>query len=348
MKSRLILSLFVFVSVLSLQARTLRILAIGNSFSRDAVEQNLHEIAAADGDTAVIGNLFIGGCSLERHLNNVRDDRHDYVYRKIGADGRMRETKNASVADALADEAWDYVSMQQASPLSGIYDTYAASLPELLAYVKAKAPKKAGIVLHQTWAYQQGAGHSGFGNYGRDQLTMYRAIVGANDRAAKAAKIKTIVPAGTAIQNARTSYIGDNLNRDGYHLDLGIGRFTAACAWYEKLFCKDVTGNTYLPAGMNPDLARTARAAAHAAVLRPSEITDLSAMEPSMPLYKDSRVPVEIRVADLLARMTLDEKVLQLNQYTLGRNNNANNIGEEVKEIPAEIGSLIYFDTDPG
>lgn len=348
MKSRLILSLFVFVSVLSLQARTVRILAIGNSFSRDAVEQNLHEIAAADGDTAVIGNLFIGGCSLERHLNNVRGNKHDYVYRKIGADGRMSETKNASVADALADEAWDYVSMQQASPLSGIYDTYAASLPELLAYVKAKAPKKAGIVLHQTWAYQQGAGHSGFGNYGRDQLTMYRAIVGANDRAAKAAKIKTIVPAGTAIQNARTSYIGDNLNRDGYHLDLGIGRFTAACAWYEKLFGKDVTVNTYLPAGMNPDLARAARAAAHAAVLRPSEITDLSAMEPSMPLYKDSRVPVEIRVADLLSRMTLEEKVLQLNQYTLGRNNNANNIGEEVKEIPAEIGSLIYFDTDPG
>ncbi len=45
--------------------------------------------------------------------------------------------------------------------------------------------------------------------------------------------------------------------------------------------------------------------------------------------------------------MTLDEKIMQLNQYTLGRNNNANNVGEEVVNIPAEIGSLIYFDTDP-
>lgn len=45
--------------------------------------------------------------------------------------------------------------------------------------------------------------------------------------------------------------------------------------------------------------------------------------------------------------MTLEEKILQLNQYTMGRNNNVNNIGEEVKKVPAEIGSLIYYDTNP-
>ncbi|MFV0322749.1 MAG: glycoside hydrolase family 3 N-terminal domain-containing protein [Bacteroides xylanisolvens] len=64
-------------------------------------------------------------------------------------------------------------------------------------------------------------------------------------------------------------------------------------------------------------------------------------------LYKDAKAPVEQRVEDLLSRMTLEEKVLQLNQYTLGRNTNVNNIGEAVKEIPAEIGSLIYFDRTP-
>ncbi|MDE7407042.1 MAG: DUF4886 domain-containing protein, partial [Muribaculaceae bacterium] len=299
------------------------------------------------GDTAIIGNLYIGGCSLERHLNNVRADKHDYVYRKIDATGQMHERKHTSVADALADDTWDYISVQQASPLSGQYNTYAASLPELLTYVKSKAPKNTKMVLHQTWAYQQGAAHSGFKNYDNDQMTMYRAIVDANNRAAKLGKIKIIVPAGTAIQNARTSFMGDRMNRDGYHLDLGVGRFTAACTWYEKLFGRDVTENTYLPDGMNPDLARAARAAAHAAVSRPAEVTDLSALQPEITLYKDSRVPVEMRVDDLLARMNMEEKVLQLNQYTLGRNNNANNIGEEVKEIPAEIGSLIYFNTDP-
>jgi len=64
-------------------------------------------------------------------------------------------------------------------------------------------------------------------------------------------------------------------------------------------------------------------------------------------LYKDAKAPIEKRIDDLLSRMTLDEKVMQLNQYTLGRNNNVNNVGEEVKKVPAEIGSLIYFETNP-
>ena len=66
------------------------------------------------------------------------------------------------------------------------------------------------------------------------------------------------------------------------------------------------------------------------------------------PAYKDAGRPVEERVSDLLSRMTLEEKVMQLNQYTLGRNDNANNVADPVDKIPAEIGSLIYFDTSPG
>lgn len=64
------------------------------------------------------------------------------------------------------------------------------------------------------------------------------------------------------------------------------------------------------------------------------------------PRYKDASLPIEERVEDLLGRMTLEEKVLQLNQYTLGRNDNVNNQGDPVADIPAGIGSLIYFETD--
>ncbi len=66
-----------------------------------------------------------------------------------------------------------------------------------------------------------------------------------------------------------------------------------------------------------------------------------------LPLYKDATKPIEKRVNDLVSRMTLEEKVFQLNQYTLGRNDNKNNIEDVLKQKPAELGSVIYFNSDP-
>lgn len=65
------------------------------------------------------------------------------------------------------------------------------------------------------------------------------------------------------------------------------------------------------------------------------------------PLYKDKSAPIENRLRDLIKRMTLEEKILQLNQYITGKNTNVNNLGAEMKVIPNGIGSLIYFSADP-
>jgi hypothetical protein len=258
------------------QQKTVRILAIGNSFSQDAVEQYLHELAEAEGISTIIGNMFIGGCSLERHVKNARDNAPAYAYRKIGTDGKKREKGKMSLETVLADEDWDYVSLQQASPFSGMYETYEASLPELIEYVKARLPKKTKLMLHQTWAYASTSRHSGFKNYNCNQLTMYQAIADAVKKAAKANKIKIVIPSGTAIQNARTSFIGDHLNRDGYHLDVKIGRYTAACTWFERIFKHNVVGNPYTPEGLDEARKAVAQKAAHAAVKHPYKVTDLS------------------------------------------------------------------------
>ena len=258
------------------QQKTVRILAIGNSFSQDAVEQYLHELAEAEGISTIIGNMFIGGCSLERHVKNARDNAPAYAYRKIGTDGKKREKGKMSLEAVLADEDWDYVSLQQASPFSGMYETYEASLPELIEYVKARLPKKTKLMLHQTWAYASTSKHSGFKNYNCNQLTMYQAIADAVKKAAKANKIKIVIPSGTAIQNARTSFIGDHLNRDGYHLDGKIGRYTAACTWFERIFKHNVVGNPYTPEGLDEARKAVAQKAAHAAVKHPYKVTELS------------------------------------------------------------------------
>lgn len=261
-----------------LDARTLRVLAIGNSFSVDAAEQYLHEMAKLDGDTLIIGNLYIGGCSLARHVENARGDLKAYSYRKIGADGIKVKTKDVALSTALADEAWDCVTMQETSGMSGVYSSWEAWLPELQAYVQSRVKPDARLMIHMTWAYAKDSNHVGFVNYGHDQATMYRAIVSAVSRIAKAQGINEVIPSGTAIQNGRTSMLGDTFNRDGYHLDKGYGRFTAACTWYAYLTGRDATLNAFIPEGVTPDQAAVAKRAATEAVKHPWEVTDLSAL----------------------------------------------------------------------
>jgi len=67
----------------------------------------------------------------------------------------------------------------------------------------------------------------------------------------------------------------------------------------------------------------------------------------TFPLYKDKNAPIEKRIENLLSLMTLDEKIKQMNQWTYGKNANPNNIGEKMKEVSPEIGSLLYRSTNP-
>lgn len=64
-------------------------------------------------------------------------------------------------------------------------------------------------------------------------------------------------------------------------------------------------------------------------------------------VYKDPSVPVEKRVEDLLSKMTLEEKIYQVTQWTYGKNMNANNVETSMKEVSSMIGSLLYRSTSP-
>ncbi len=271
----------------------IKILAIGNSFSADAIENNLFDLAREKNIQTVVANLYIGGAPLTLHVTNARENKNAYSYRKTTVDGRRMTTPNVSLEQALADEDWDYISFQQASPLSGQLGTIEASLPELYQYVKARAKNRnVKYVYHQTWAYSQHAVHTGFANYGRDQQQMYRAIADVSAKVSGIVPIDIVVPAGTAIQNARTSYIGDNFDRDGYHLRFSLGRYVAACTWFEKLFGVSVVGMNYKPADVTEREKEVAQYAAHFAVRDPYEVTTLKKFRKAPKGIKKLTAPV--------------------------------------------------------
>lgn len=275
MKTKIYLfSIFIFLSLNLLgQEKTLKILAIGNSFSEDAIENYLSELARETNQSIVIGNLYVGGASLDYHINSIKENKAPYSYRKIKADGTKTTQKNVRIADALQDEDWDYISLQQASPYSGQYTLIEEKLPILMAQVQEMKPQKAKFIYHQTWAYQQDSPHKGFANYDNNQLKMYQAINEVSKKISKSKQVAFVVPSGTAIQNARTSPLGDTFTRDGYHLNLDYGRFTAACTWYEKLFGLDVRKNSYVPTKVSAEEAKIAKEAAHKAVKSPHKIS---------------------------------------------------------------------------
>ena len=84
---RFLCAIVMILAVFVCNARALRVLAIGNSFSQDAIEQNLYELAAATGDTLIIGNAYIPGCQIDLHLSNIRSDKAAYSYRGRRGEG---------------------------------------------------------------------------------------------------------------------------------------------------------------------------------------------------------------------------------------------------------------------
>ena len=63
--------------------KQIKILAIGNSFSEDALHY-LHEMASSVGIELKTVNLFVGGCSLERHFRNWETGEKAYMYQVNG------------------------------------------------------------------------------------------------------------------------------------------------------------------------------------------------------------------------------------------------------------------------
>ncbi|MBQ8861813.1 MAG: DUF4886 domain-containing protein [Clostridia bacterium] len=261
--------------------KALKVLAIGNSFSVDAMEHLAVVAKAAGIEEIILGNLYIGGCSIDTHVGNANTGAKAYTYYKNTGDG-WTESKNERLDSGIMDEDWDVITVQQVSQDSGRPTTF-ATLGRLLDFIdENKTNADAKVYWHMTWAYQANSTHSGFANYSNKQETMYNAIVDAvkseivgNDR------ISGFIPSGTAIQNLRTSYLGDTLTRDGYHMSYGIGRYTAALMWLKQLTGLDINGIDRIP-GEYPDIIEhlePIKEAVNAAYANPFGVTESTKTE---------------------------------------------------------------------
>jgi len=255
--------------------KSIKILAIGNSFSTDATEHLWNMFHDAGIEEVVIGNLYIGGCSLDTHWTNMSNNFDAYTF-YYNDSGKWETQSKKSVLYALQLEEWDYITVQQVSQDSGNPNSL-GNLQNVLNYVNTnKTNEKAEIYWHMTWAYQTTSHHSNFPDYNNSQMKMYNAIVStAKDHVTKYDMIKGIIPSGTAVQNLRTSYLDDSLSHDTYHMSYGTGRYVVALTWFSFFTGIDARYIDWVPEEY-PKIAEDSAAIANAvnlALENPYEIT---------------------------------------------------------------------------
>ena len=178
---------------------------------------------------------------------NGNVDAYTFYLSNDAKNGMMADSAYRSAKYGIEYTEWDYIIIQQVSQNAGVPSSY-ENLQGVIDYINTYKNEGAEIFWHMTWAYQSDSTHAGFANFGNDQMAMYNAIVSTlRSTVLTNSNIKGFIPVGTAIQNLRTSDLGDTLTRDGYHLSNGIGRYTAALTWFAALTGCSVDGVTATP-----------------------------------------------------------------------------------------------------
>ena len=282
--------------------KTVKVLAVGNSFSANALH-HFSEIVKASGNQTVAVNAMIGGCDFERHM------RHADAFEAQPDDPQGRPYPGGkSLRDLLVAEKWDFVTIQQASHKSFRPETFHPHADRLIAYIKKYAPQ-AEIVIHETWAYRDDhrwfLEHEKYLDQPVSRDAMYQGLRSAYDGLAKDTGFR-MIPCGDAMELARLDpawgkFVPDpsfnpktavhpalpknekrslhsgyswkknaktgayTLGKDAFHANQQ-GEYLLGCVWLEFFFGQSAIGNAFVPKGMDAGDAAVLQNVAHRAV----------------------------------------------------------------------------------
>ncbi|MBP5227651.1 MAG: DUF4886 domain-containing protein [Kiritimatiellae bacterium] len=277
------------LSVCVAQAKSVKVLIIGNSFSVSVMNHLPKAAEAMPGCELSVVSMYIGGCSLQRHWENVEKAGDaafkPYDIRTSGYQGKP-VGKKANIPELLTAEKWDVVTIQQASHESWKPESYHPYADRLIAKIKELAPQ-AEIVIQQTWSYCNADDRIRMpgAKWGFDQTGMYDRLTKNYTDLAKQYRLR-VIPTGYAIQLYRQALpvtfvpptaearqalkrpalpdmggevVGkyywqekdgvDALRCDTIHLNRA-GEYLQACVWLAFLFDADVNTLSYAPDGL--------------------------------------------------------------------------------------------------
>lgn len=280
----------------------LKVLFVGNSFNVDATA-HLPAILYENGTRRVLmGRVYHGGYTLPGYNTNYSAEKNcSYRVCRPGElywDGD--EEYDTNLKYAIESEDWDVITFMEYTGNACCWEwneEEKGHINALIEKVYEAHPKKRPTImfmLTQTFASQSELVTKYFNG---NQMEMYRTITDFAKKVVEETCIDQVISTGTAIQNLRTSRLNkdkvQDLTRDGFHLDYGVSRYTAACTVFYSIFEKslglELEGNAYRwTEDINHSMKHSipvdntniglCRYAARAAVARPFDLTDMSSL----------------------------------------------------------------------
>lgn len=220
---------------IDVNAPTIKLLAVGNSYSLDALAYAPRLLEEAIPNANIeLGIIYYGACSLQQHWDWCYNANSQYYtfYDYNSTRRSWKATAGVSYKYCMDFEDWDYVSFQQASTLSVDYNTYQPYLDNLISRLKLDYPYRQPVWM-LTHAYADGYKNAVSDN-------MFNSIAQAASNVISKTSINLVLPYGTAVQNARHSSVssyGDfgQLTSEGLHLQEGLPRLIASYSVAQSL-----------------------------------------------------------------------------------------------------------------
>lgn len=211
---------------------TLKVLAIGNSFTDDPTAY-LDDLVISSGIDRTKLCLYvgvIGGSSLQTWSEKYNSNETVEITRKAGL---ASVSTISGTLKQIFSQDWDIVVLNQLSSLAINYGSLNPHLKNIRSFIRQDCTnQKVCIAWQSVWSYY------------KEYTDNPKGIIGWSDLCSVTKEqinkdgIDIIIPTGTAIQNARGSSLNTvhDITRDGHHLAFGIGRYIAACTWFQTLF----------------------------------------------------------------------------------------------------------------
>ena len=354
----LLLSLFVSHGLYAQQSDSLNILLFGHSYGVDCTEYLPALLDAADIKTVRIARFKKSNCSLKERYNFFVTDNPD-GYSECQPGELAWNSRPCTFKEAISDRPWDYVVFQNSLENQGRYQTAQPYLNDMVSYVRSvqkdKFSSEPVICWNMFWPMSkllEGTTNKGLARrmepYGFSSDNMWEAYLSATKELIENTGITNIIPSGTAVMNARASYLNTSESReftkDGYHMSNGTGRYLAACTWFEYFISPrygvSVLGNQLrmpeAPSPVTDDNAEFLQKCAVEAVLSPFLIKnwkgELSAGTKTLTRLVREVRPLSVKKIDVCAGIEEPFSILHISDVHISKADRRDSIS--IQKLP--------------